>query len=251
MIVYNTVIIENEEKTTNLLRFYLKEYCPEIEISAVSKTIDEGIEFIQKEKPDIVFLDIDLQDGNRFSVLDQIENIDFEVIITTRNRDQARMAFNHDASHYLLKPFSPIELRKAVRRAILNKTVSSHMTKIISGQPLQNGEYITSKYNNEISTIKVSDVIFIKSRNNGSSIGLRSGRKIKSNEILKNYEETLVNSNFYRINRSFLINMDYVKTITQAINCSQIEMVNGSVFKIPQTRKTEFTRLMQNFISKL
>ena len=251
MIFCNTVIIENEQKTTNLLRFYLKEYCPEIEISAVSKTVFDGIESIQDKKPDIVFLDIDLQDGIGFSLLDQIEHIDFEIIITTRNRDQAKKAFDYDASHYLLKPFSPIELRKAVRKAIQNKTVSNHMTNMVSGLNYQNELYITSKYNNQLLNIKINDIIFIESRNNGTNIISKSGRKIKSNETLKKYEEDLVNSNFYRVNRSYLINIDYVKTFTDINNCSQIEMVDGSIVHLPHSRKSELIRLMNHFVNEL
>lgn len=251
MIFCNTVIIENEQKTSNLLRFYLKEYCPEIEILAISKTVDDGICTIEQQKPDIVFLDLDLNDGNGFSVLDKLEEINFEVIITTRNKDQAIKAFDYNASHYLLKPFSPLELRKAVNRAVRNKIISDEMSCIVSeALKTVKKECVRIDTSNGEVNIPVQDIIYIEAQGNKSIFIMRSDKIIKSDNFLKSYEKAFSGYNFYRVNRSHFINLDYVKSYKENEQ-PELEMVNGDIIHIPQRKQKEIIHLMDKFIANV
>ncbi len=251
MIFCNTVIIENEQKTSNLLRFYLKEYCPEIEISGVSKTFDDGIQIIKMQKPDIVFLDLDMNDGHGFSILDELQEINFEVIVTTKNKDQIIKAFDYNASHYLLKPFSPIELRKAVSRAVRNKIISNEINTIFSNSLKKtNKDYIQINVAKDIVNILIQDIIYIENHGNQCHIVLRSDKRITSPGFLKTFENYLSGYNFYRINRSHFINLDYVKNYKEG-SLSGLEMVNGDIIHIPLKKQKELVKLMDKFIASV
>jgi two-component system, LytTR family, response regulator len=251
MIFCNTVIIENEQKTSNLLRFYLKEYCPEIEILAISKTVDDGICSIEKQKPDIVFLDLDLNDGKGFSVLDKLEEINFEVIITTRNKDMALKAFDYNASHYLLKPFSPLELRKAVNRAVRNIIISDEMSRFVS-EALRTvkKECVSIDTGNGEVDIPVQDIIYIEAHGNKCLFIMRSDEIIKSGNFLKSYEKKFSGYNFYRVNRSHFVNLDYVKSYKENQQ-PELEMVNGDIIHISQSKQKKIIHLMDKFIANV
>lgn len=251
MIFCNTVIIENEQKTSNLLRFYLKEYCPEIEISAISKTLDDGRKTIVKQNPDIVFLDIDLDEGNGFAILDELQKINFEVIITTRNKEKAIQAFDYNASHYLLKPFSPIELRKAVSRAVRNKMISNEMSKIVSEtikKTATDSIQILTKSGTTI--IPVKDIIYIENNGKLCDFVLRSEKRVKSPRLHKSYENYFSKHNFFRINRSHVVNLDYIKSFKEN-KYSELEMVNGDIIHIPIRKHKELVHLMDKFIASV
>lgn len=249
MIFCNTVIIENEQKTSNLLRFYLKEYCPEIEISAICKTLVDGKNKIVNHIPDIVFLDLDLDEGDGFTFLDELQQINFEVILTTRNKEQAIKAFDYNASHYLLKPFSPLELRKAVNRAVRNKLISNEMNEIVTESIKK-----TSKDSIQVTTSKgrtdifVRDIIYVENNRNQCNFVLRSEKTIKSPFLLKYYEPSFSKHNFYKINHSYFVNLDYIKSYKEN-NSSELEMVNGDIIHIPIRKQKEFVHLMDKFIA--
>jgi two-component system LytT family response regulator len=249
MIFCNTVIIENEQKTSNLLRFYLKEYCPEIEISAICKTLVDGKNKIVNHNPDIVFLDLDLDDGDGFTFLDELQQINFEVILTTRNKEQAIKAFDYNASHYLLKPFSPLELRKAVNRAVRNKLISNEMNEIVTESikkiPKDRIQVRTSTGKTDIF---VKDIIYIEYHRNQCNFILRSEKTIKSPFLLKYYEPSFTKYNFYKINHSYFVNLDYIKSYKESNN-SELEMVNGDIIHIPIRKQKEIVHLMDKFIA--
>lgn len=252
MIFCNTVIIENEQKTSNLLRFYLKEYCPELEILAICKTIEDAVETISALKPDIVFLDLDLNDENGFTVLDKLKNINFEIIVTARNKDAAHKAFEYNATHFLLKPFYPLELRKAVNRAIRNKLAfekaNKHESEVIKYTPGDNIQYET---NNTIYKVSTQDIVYIQSNGNQCIIVLKSGQRHISDKILKKYGNKLIKNNFYRISHSHLINLDYVTRLNENKNLQAIEMVNGDLIRISNGHQQEFKTLMKEFIANI
>jgi two-component system LytT family response regulator len=249
MIFCNTVIIENEQKTSNLLRFYLKEYCPEIEILAISKTLIDGKDNIIKHNPDIVFLDLDLDEGDGFAVLDELQEINFEIIITTRNKEQAIKAFDYNASHYLLKPFSPLELRKAVNRAVRNKLISNEMNKFVTESIEKTPkDKIQIKTSSGKTDVFVKDIIYIENHRNQCNFILRSEKKIESPFLLKYYENSFSKHNFYKINQSHFVNLDYIKSYTQN-NHSELEMVNGDIIHIPVSKQKEIVCLMDKFIA--
>jgi len=139
-----TIIIEDENKSLLTLRTLLERYCPEIKVIGTGNCVEEGIRVIEELKPELVFLDIGMPDGDAFDLLNRVGKVEFEIIFITAYNDFALKAFEFSALHYLLKPINYIELQDAVQRYlkirpisnlqsrldILNSSLKSHFDKI-------------------------------------------------------------------------------------------------------------------------
>ena len=110
----NTIIVEDEQLSRDILRAYLAKYCPNINVLGQAENINEGLKLINKHDLDLVFLDVEMPYGTAFDLLDNIENRTFETIFVTAYNHYAKDALNAHASYYLMKPIEIDELIKAV-----------------------------------------------------------------------------------------------------------------------------------------
>lgn len=116
-----TLIIDDEMKSQATLHKLLEKYCTGIEIVGFAHNVKSGVESINELKPNLVFLDISMPDGDGFEVLQKVKNRDFAVVFTTAFNDYAIKAFQFSALHYLLKPINYLELQlrlDAIRKII-------------------------------------------------------------------------------------------------------------------------------------
>mgnify|MGYP003646802909 CR=1 FL=1 len=114
------LIVEDEQSSREILKGYLERYCPEITLVAMADSVKPALELIRLHKPNLVFLDIEMPFGNGFDLLDQVQEINFEIIFTTAFSNYALQAIQVSASHYLLKPIKMVPSNSFV--AILNTT---------------------------------------------------------------------------------------------------------------------------------
>src|SRR5690606_32103916 len=108
------VIVEDEIHNREALRNLLTEFCDDVEVAGVAGSVTEAVEMIRSTKPDVIFLDIELQVGTGFDVLSQIADLDPEVIFTTAFEHYAIKAIKFSSLDYLLKPIDVDELQSAV-----------------------------------------------------------------------------------------------------------------------------------------
>ena len=112
------IIIDDETSSRNALRQKLRNHCTDVMIIAECENGEEGIENIEKKKPDIVFLDVEMPRMNGFTMLQQLKNKNFEVIFVTAYDHYAIKAIRYSALDYLVKPVEIDDLKNAVNRAI-------------------------------------------------------------------------------------------------------------------------------------
>jgi two-component system LytT family response regulator len=110
------IIIEDEKMSRETLHHLLEKYCPEVEIIAEADGYRKGMEEIKKHHPDVIFLDIQMPDGSGFRLLEEIDEIDFEIIFTTAFDQFAIKAIKYSALDYLLKPIIPQDLAEEIFR---------------------------------------------------------------------------------------------------------------------------------------
>ena len=125
------IIVEDEKASRETLKNYIAKYCPDVELKGEAESIVVGLEQIKKHSPDIVFLDIEMPYGNAFDLLDQLEDIKFEIVFVTAYSDYAIKALNMSAAYYILKPVDIDELVSAVDkikiRIIVLKLKQKHL----------------------------------------------------------------------------------------------------------------------------
>ncbi len=236
------VLIDDEAKARRILRSFIDEYCEDIIVIGEAPDVVQGVKLIQKEKPDIVFLDIEMPGYNGFQLLEFFDEVNFEVIFVTAYSDFALKAFQVSAIDYLLKPLQIDQLVKAVEKA--NK---------IKGNSLIKERLATLKTNLEEHKIKkiivpvsdgslfleVKDISHLKAEGSYVNIFLKDGNKILVSKNIKDYEEQLTElEGFYRTHRSYLVNVNYIKNLTP--DSSEAVLTNEATICISRDRKAEF-----------
>ena len=110
------VIIDDELNCVEMLEWLLKTYCPIVHIVAMCTSGEQGIEAINKHRPDVVFLDIEMPKMNGFAMLEKFDSLFFDVVFTTAYNKFAIKAFRYSALNYLLKPVDPEDLQATVKK---------------------------------------------------------------------------------------------------------------------------------------
>ncbi|MEL1247839.1 LytR/AlgR family response regulator transcription factor [Flavobacterium helocola] len=213
----NAIIIDDEVRARVSLQLLLEEYCPNIKILEQCETLAEGIKAINKFKPNIVFLDIEMPAHSGLELFDFFneEEIDFSVIFTTAYSQYAIKAFKFSAIDYLLKPIHPEELVEAVKR--FEKTKSQNI-KILKENLDQNKlNKIAVPTGNSILFLETDQILYVKGEGSYCEIVLLNGEKIICSRYLKNFEDILSNySNFLRVQKSYIANLNYVSVYNKS-----------------------------------
>jgi len=211
----NCIIVDDELKSRESLKILIEDFCEGVTVKALSQNVSEAIEAIEVHKPDVVFLDIQLQRETGFDLLTQLKNVDFEVIFTTAFSEYAIKAFKYSAIDYLLKPIDIEELKLALAKVEKRK---GHAIGDRLQQLLQNLRAGTSdNYKLALPTadglvfVKVSEILYCEASSNYTEIVLTDSRKYILSRTLNEYEDMLTEQNFYRIHHSYLINLNEIK----------------------------------------
>ena len=122
-----TIIIEDEQKSREMLAAMIQKNCPDLEIVGLASNVNEGVTLIQTLKPELVFLDISMPDGSGFDLLEKVSGHKFELIFATASDQHAIRAIKFSACDYLLKPIDNEELKAAVDKVVQKKKAMPNM----------------------------------------------------------------------------------------------------------------------------
>jgi two-component system, LytTR family, response regulator len=211
----NAVIVEDEKKSAELMLALLKKHCPEISVLGIAGNVDTAVEMIKKEKPDLVFLDIQLTDGTGFDILTRIPDQNFEIIFATAFDQYAIKAIKYSALDYLLKPINGEELKSAVRKIIEKKSSFSNVENLkflIQNLKKSDEDFsiITLPTGNAYEIVNIADIIRCEASESYTYFFLVGGKKFLVTTGLKHYEDILPSSQFIRVHHHHLINMNHV-----------------------------------------
>lgn len=244
------VIIEDEKHSREVLKKMLKKFCPDIQVVAIVGTVNDGVEAIHEESPDIVFLDIELRPGTGFDVIKQIKGPSPEIIFTTAFEQYAIKAFKLSSLDYLLKPISVKELQHAILKArkkknerIYKKQLDTLMFNI--GQQSLKTSRVCLATAESIEFITTEEIIYCKADGAYTIFALKEGKTILTSKRLKVYERLLPRQHFMRVHNSFLINLKEVKKYMKS-DGGYIIMNNGQQIAISHRKKNEFIKQMES-----
>ncbi len=213
----NAIIIEDEKSSLEYLTSILSKNHANIQILATASTIDDAVAIITSNAPDIVFLDIQLDDGSGFDVLDRLKkNMTFEVIFTTGFVDYKERAMDYFAFYYLTKPIQEKEIKKVLDMYQLKRSAFDMRKYLAFKHQLESkNNYITIFEKDEYITIKFSDVIYCEADGNYTHIYNTLGKSLLSSKNLKKIEDIIENDDFHRVHRSYLVNLKHIKKYTR------------------------------------
>jgi len=211
------IIIDDESKARIGLKAQLDRIFPEISIVNESSSVSEAYDNINQHQPDIIFLDVEMQDGTGFDLLNRYDTLNFHVIFTTAYDQYAVRAFRFSAIDYLLKPIDSDDLQKVVKRILKNKTQNNLGTelkfaleKILISQN-KNLNKVALTLNGKIVFVKLDDIIYCKSDGSYTTIHLINKEKILISKKIKDVEVLCNSTHFLRVHQSYVVNITFVK----------------------------------------
>jgi two-component system, LytTR family, response regulator len=245
------ILVDDEKNALEMMEWLLKTYCPQVEIAAMCSSAQQGIEAINKHKPDVVFLDIEMPKMNGFDMLEQFEKLFFDVVFCTAYDQFAIKAFKYSALNYLLKPVDPDDLKSTIQRIEERRTVPTREQFEILLQNMQQPakstpQRIALTSGDGLIFVPTSDIIYCEAESNYTSVVLTGGKKILVSKVLKEVDEALSGPDFYRVHSSFLININHIKKFVRG-DGGYIIMDNDAIVSISRTRKQEFMELFSKF----
>jgi len=245
------VLIDDENNSLEMMEWLIKTYCPQVAIEAMCNSSEKGIEAINKFKPEVVFLDIEMPHMNGFDMLEQFDKLSFDVVFCTAYDQFAIKAFKYSALNYLLKPVDPADLQETFRRLeekksspskeqieLLLQNIRENMKPAVQRIALTTGDGMIF--------VAVENILYCEAESNYTSVVLKDGKKILVSKVLKDIDETLSGSGFYRIHNSFLINLNHIKKYVRG-DGGYVIMDNDVTVSISRSRRHEFMELFSKF----
>jgi len=245
---FSALIIEDELNARVLLKSMLNTITSEIKIIGEAEGVSDSVSKIHDLKPDVLFLDIELVDGTAFDLLNQIPNFNGQIIFITAYGDYAIDAFKFCAVDYLLKPCRVEDLKGAITKLkpnLENKdALFAQLKYLLSNFNVKKEKRkiaITTK--ESIRFIEVIEIVSCEADGNYTWIHLTNGEKLLSTKILKEYQNLLHDSGFFRIHHQYLINLNYVKEFLKK-GSGYVIMTNGDKLEISRRKKADFLEVI-------
>lgn len=243
------VVLEDIEPIRKKNIELINKYCPFISVVGETGSVQDGIKIIQEQKPNLVFLDVELLDGSGFEVLESLSPVNFQVIFVSAFNEYAIQSFKFSAIDYLLKPLEPNDLIEAVRRsekAMLDKTLEFKLNTLLSNFKNPNYQKIVLKTQDKIYSVNIHEIVYCDSYKNYTSFYLCDDRKIIVSNTLKEYEMILKPHSFFRTHQSYLINMEHFDHYIKSDGGNTIVMKNKTNIPLSIRKKDSFLKMLEN-----
>jgi two-component system LytT family response regulator len=241
MQTFKTIIIDDEENSRSNTKSMLAAYCPEIEVIAEAGSGMEGKKLIQDLKPEVVFCDINMPGMNGLEMIDGLVHRDFCLIFLTAYSEHGINAVKAGAIDYLLKPLLLSELQGAVKKVVKHYEQKGTTANAPSGN---DKNLVLINHSKGFTLIDYKDIVWLEASDNYTNIYLNNNKKIVASKTLKEFEAILPTTVFFRIHRSSLINIDFIKEYSNAEG-GTIIMADGTSIQVSKARSQEFAEFLK------
>jgi two-component system, LytTR family, response regulator len=243
-------IIEDEQPIRDTYKLLLNQNFSDIEIVGEAGTVADAVALLKNSPPDIVFMDIELEDGNSFQVLQNTRPYSFKVIFLTAYNNFAIKAIKFSAFDYIMKPINEFEFINAVRNAIDSVTTqpdsNEQFTNLLDHyMGTQKSRKIVLRTANSMFVVNISDISHCKSDNSYTTFVLNDKREILVSKGMSEYIPILEEYGFARPHQSFMVNINHIQKIDRN-DGGFVIMENGSEIPISTRRKQQFLALLES-----
>lgn len=244
---FRAIIADDEASARAVIKQFLSLYFPEIQISGEAASVKEAIQLIKDQKFGLLFLDIELEDGTGFNLLDQLPELNLNVIFTTAHNEFAIRAFRYNAVDYLLKPIDPDDFRAAVEKARQFNSfdvLRRQFSQLVATTTQNSFERIILTTSDGQVFAKTNDIIRIETYGNYSFVFLAPHDRLLVSRNLKEFEEMLPEPDFFRVHQSHIINTRQVKKYVKD-DGGYVLMSDDTKIPISRRRKEEFINVIR------
>lgn len=238
------IIIDDEKDGRTVLSTLIKLYCPQVEIIGESSSGEQGLRMIEELNPALVFLDIDMPGMNGFSLLKKLKEITFEVIFVTAHHHYALKAIKHSALDYLLKPVDKTELIEAIGKFKISSSVNERMAYLLENETkdLSELKQIILNVREGYVFSEINEIVRCEADGNYTTVFFKNGDKQVASKTLKEFENLLCEHNFWRIHKSHLINLKYLKKYIKGEGGGNVVMTDNSEIEVSRRNKDAFLK---------
>lgn len=245
------IIIDDERKAREAFIKIINRYFDDkINVVADSESVKEGVAAIHKFKPDIVFLDIEMPGENGFKLFEYFDTVNFEVIFTTAFNQYAINAIKYSALDYLLKPINFIDLNDALKRfenrnnlKLRQERIEMLLSNMNMGNSIKSKVAFPTLSGYEMK--KINDIIYCEGDQNYTKIHLVNNEHILVSKTLKYIEELLPAKVFYRIHKTYLVNLNYVEKYIRT-DGHKVLLDDGTQLDVANRRIDDFVKAITN-----
>ncbi|MEM1319983.1 MAG: LytTR family DNA-binding domain-containing protein [Bacteroidota bacterium] len=239
------VIIDDMPQAIATLREDLAAYCPEVELLGTADGVVSGAKLLRQAPPDVVFLDIELQDGTGFDILELLPDLSSQIIFTTASDAFAIKAFRFSAVDYLLKPIDPDELMAAVAKlghapAAPRERLDLLLDTLKGGQTPRRLALHTLE---KIHIVDIPNIIRCESSGNYTHFHFADGRQLLVTRTLKEFDQLLQEHRFLRVHQSHLISIDQIKEYVK-VDGGYLVMRDGTAVPVSTRKKALVVKLL-------
>lgn len=248
----NPIIIDDERNSRETLREMLVRYC-KLAVIGEADGVQSGIEAIEKLQPNLVFLDIKMNDGTGFDMLRKINKRNFQVIFTTAFDQYAINAIRFSALDYLLKPIDIEELKLSVERARLaiqkethtdeNPQMETLLQNVNNSGKLQKIVLSTSE---GMHIVDIDTIIRCEADDYYTHIHMKDRKPIMISRTLKEIESMLAGNSFIRSHKSHLVNINFIKTYVKS-DGGYLILKNGENVPVSRRKKDTMSQVLASF----
>lgn len=251
------LVVDDEELARKNLTMLIEEYCEDMEVIDDAGNIVDARAKIEALQPDVVFLDIRMPSASEgFDLLESIESRNFFVVFVTAFKDYALRAFNANAIHYVLKPVDIEDLQQAVQKVKEAKTTFQenpgnfdtyfesirNLSRSIENQGY--GGKVAISHTKGIKLIDVDDIMYLEASGNCTMIYFTDGKRYLDTRTLKVYEGILNPALFYRVHKSHIINLKYLKEYLNEDGHFAV-LNNGKLIPVARNRVSSFVKTLK------
>ncbi len=234
--MFRTLVIDDEFSAREVLKGLIERFCPSLAVCGEADSADAAIVAIRQLQPDLVFLDIDLGQGNAFEVLDAFQNPDFKVIITTAHDDFAIKAFRYRVYHYLLKPIDAQELTMVANE--LNDAASSvfpeqELDKVDASQQ----KILKLPTTHGIVILQLDEICYIQAEDRYAYVFINSGEKIFISQSLKAIASELPDDTFLKPHQSYIVRLDFIRKLQKTPEGLSLLLKDKTVVPVSRRNK--------------
>jgi two-component system LytT family response regulator len=251
------VILEDNPKGLANLKNMLAQNCSDIQVVAHATSVHEGFKLLHnpKRQPDIAFLDIKLEDGLVFDLLDQLEEINFELVFVTAYDKFTRQACEYGCIGYIEKPIDPDELKAAVDRIRPGKKYwNRRRVEVFESHFHQHPNpyrQMAICATNGWHFFHIADIAYLRSEDNCTWFHLLDDRKFLVCRTMGDYEDLLQPFNFFRIHRSCIINLNELDMYGCNSKGCFVRLKNGVELKVSRRRRPLLLAALRRLMKSL
>lgn len=243
------VIIDDERQAREVLQKLLIRYFEDkIEVKGLAASVEEGVKLIHRHNPTVVFLDIEMPGKNGFELFSYFDHFHFEVVFTTAYKQYAINAIKYAALDYLLKPINYIDLMEALKKleeklklGLRQERIETLLSNLAIGEDINSKIAFPTAEGFRLEMINT--IVYCEADENYTKIHFVSGEQILVPRTLRIIAELLPQSYFFRIHKSYHINLNYVKSYKKT-DGYRVQLENGAELDVAVRRNDAFVKVL-------